>query len=224
VIRRAVAATTAAVALLATAPVHAATVTVTVSGTSFDPAVRTIAPGDRVTFNWVDGPHTVTAYAGDVFDSGARSSGATYSYLYPGGAPVGYRCTLHSTLSEAQECTGMCGLIQEDPVDLLPPSAAIERPTERSVVIPALQGGPLSPVVIEGAAGDNVSVEEVLLRIYDSLGRSSLVGASCTGCGSRVARWSYRATLAPGSYVVEAVAADSSGNLGTSNRRSFFVV
>lgn len=225
--RRVAATIAATVLLLSAAQTSAATYTVSVSTSGFDPVRRVSSPGDRIFFQWLDGPHTVTAYAGDVFDSGTRSSGAGYSYLYPGGGSVRYRCTLHSTLSAEGVCDGMCGTIDEDPVDLLPPNVVIERPTERSIVMPTLQtgpGSPLAPVLIEGAAGDNVSVLAVTLRLYDTLGRASILNTECDGCGSRVARWSYRSFLPPGSYVVEAIAADTAGNSTTSNRRSFIVV
>jgi len=227
VIRRAAACLLAAIALLAGAPVHATTVQVNVTSNAFDPPGRTIAPGDRVNFHWVDGTHTVTAYQGDTFDSGSRGQGSTFAYVYPGGQAVKYRCTLHSTISQTGECSGMCGVLDEDPIDLLPPNVVIERPTERAILTPAPQvdpSAPLTPIVIDGAAGDNVAVYAVSLRIYDTLGRASLVAAVCDGCGSRVARWSHRAFLAPGSYVVEAIAADTSGNSRTSSRRSFIVV
>lgn len=217
----------AAAALLVTVPVQATTYQVNVQSNSFDPPGRTIAPGDRINFHWVDGPHTVTAYLGDTFDSGSRSTGASFSYVYPGGDAVKYRCTLHSTISQTGECSGMCGVIDENPIDLLPPNVVIERPTERAILTPMPQadpGAPLAPVLIEGAAGDNVSVFAVSLRIYDTLGRASLVAADCEGCGSRVARWTHRSFLPPGSYVIEAIAADSSGNSRTSSRRSFIVV
>lgn len=226
-IRRTVATLLAAAALLATVQVDATTFQVNVASYSFDPPGRTVAPGDRIQFHWVDGPHTVTGYAGDVFDSGSRSTGASFAYVYPGGRPVKYRCQLHSTLSQTGECNGMCGVIDEDPIDLLPPSVVIERPVERSVLVPLPQadpGEPIEPVLIEGAAGDNVAVFAVSLRIYDTIGRASLIAATCDGCGSRVARWSHRAVLPPGSYVLEAIAADVSGNTRTSSRRSFVVV
>lgn len=226
-IRRAVACLLAAVALLAVAPVHATTYQVNVSSNAFDPPGRTMAPGDRVNFQWIDGTHTVTAHQGDTFDSGSRGPGSTYAYVYPGGGPVKYRCTLHSTISQTGECNGMCGVIDEDPIDLLPPNVVIERPTERAILTPTVQadaGELLAPVTIDGAAGDNVSVFAVSLRIYDTLGRATLVAAECDGCGSRVARWVHRSYLPPGSYVVEAIAADTSGNSRTSNRRSFIVV
>lgn len=226
-IRRVVACLLAAIALLAVTPVHATTYQVNVTSNTFDPPARTIAPGDRVNFHWVDGTHTVTGYQGDTFDSGSRGPGATYAYVYPGGTAVKFRCTLHSTISQTGECSGMCGILDEDPIDLLPPNVVIERPTERAVLTPSPQvdaAAPLAPILIDGAAGDNVSVYAVSLRIYDTIGRASVVAAECDGCGSRVARWSHRGFLAPGSYVVEAIAADASGNSRTSSRRSFIVV
>lgn len=115
----------------------------------------------------------------------------------------------------------------EEPHDFQRPSVVIEKPTEGSLNIPLPQANPASPleqILIEGAAGDNVEVFAVTLRIYDTLGRSFLAYASCEGCGSKVARWSYRAFLAPGSYVIEAMGHDPSGNTGTSPRRSFLVI
>jgi plastocyanin len=225
--RRLVACLTGAVAILATVPAQATTYQVNVSSNSFDPPGRTVSPGDRLNFAWIDGTHTVTAYAGDTFDSGSRGPGSSFAYIYPGGATVKYRCSLHGTISDTGECTGMCGVIDENPIDLIPPSVVIERPTERAVVTPTPQvdpGEPLAPVIIEGAAGDNVSVYAVSVRIYDTLGRASLYAATCEGCGSRVVRWNHRSLLPPGSYVVEAIAADASGNSRTSSRRSFIVI
>lgn len=111
--------------------------------------------------------------------------------------------------------------------DVQPPAVVIEKPTERAVLVPMPSTQPgqvLEPVVIEGAAGDNVSMYAVTLRIFDTLGRQTLVTAQCEGCGSRVARWSYRSFLMPGQYTVEAFGIDSAGNTGTSPRRTFFVV
>lgn len=226
-IRRWLAALSAAALIAAVQAASAATYPVSLSDGAFDPDALIVAPGDRILFRWEDGPHNVRAYAGDTFDSGTRSAGATYAYVYAGGDSVWFRCTLHSTLSEDEVCDGMCGRILQDPLDLLPPSVVIERPAERSIVTPAIEpdlGALLAPVLIEGAAGDNVAVLGVNLRIYDTLGRASVVATECEGCGSRVARWKHHAFLAPGSYVVEAIASDPSGNTRTSNRRTFVVV
>ena len=111
--------------------------------------------------------------------------------------------------------------------DQRPPSVIIERPTERAIVVPMPQANvsaPIEPVLIEGAAGDDVEMFAVTLHIIDTIGRTSVVMATCDGCGSKVARWNFRATLPPGSYTVQARGHDTAGNTGFSQNRQFYVL
>lgn len=222
--RKAIVAACIGAVAIAAAPAHAATVPVNVRNNNFDPTSRLAAPGDTVSFTWLEGQHTITAFEGATFDSGIRSSG--YQMTVPfSGTRIRYRCTLHSQLSQGTQCSGMCGVIEQQTSDLTPPSVVITDPRSREVVIPQPQLATVQRlVVIAGDATDNDRLLAVQVRIYDTLGMPKLWVASCPGCGSAVSRFEVRADLLPGSYVAEPIAIDVSGNLRTGERVAFFVV
>jgi plastocyanin/glucose/arabinose dehydrogenase len=98
----------------------AATVDVEVGDFSFEPATIDIQVGDTVRWSWVNGqPHTVTSGSSctpdRLFDSGARSVGATSTFTFtrPGRFP--YFCRLHC----AEGMVGAVNVAEETP----PPSS-----------------------------------------------------------------------------------------------------
>lgn len=165
------------------------------------------------------GGHNVTAYDGATFASPSPiGHPGTFSVTLDSDGPIGYRCTLHSTLSEGQ-CTGMCGVIAKD-ADVTPPAATITEPGNDDVILTGVTGA----VPIGGTATDDVAVGTVQLTIYDVLGRASAHQTTCTGCPGSSITWQRTLDLMPGLYTVEARAYDSAGNSRTSARVRFFVV
>ncbi len=77
----------AVVLATAAAPAQAATKTVLIGATFFDPQTVTVNQGDTVTWTSGAGRHTVSANNG-AFDSGALAEGQTFSYTF--GAPGSY--------------------------------------------------------------------------------------------------------------------------------------
>lgn len=211
------------VMLLPAAGAQAATSSVSVTSNSFSPTYRQVAAGDTVLWVWAASGHNVTAFSGASFASGDRLANATFTQSYPGGV-VKYRCTNHSTIVGG-ECEGMCGLITEKPIDITPPTISISYPAPGMLLVPTprLQGGVLNPVFVEGPADDNIGVLSVLLRLYDTTGRPTDFPATCQGCPDPDVRWRVDLNLLPGSYVVEARATDTSGNIRWSSRSSFLV-
>lgn len=205
-------------------PAHAATQSVTVSSNTYSPASRQVAAGDTILWVWSQGPHNVTAYSGAVFGSGNRNANATYTQVFGGGV-LKYRCTLQSTLIGG-DCEGMCGLINEKPLDLTPPEISIDSPRSGQTLVPTprLQGGVVNPVEVRGQASDNVGVLGILFRIYDTAGRPQEQPAVCQGCSDASVQWRVDLNLLPGSYVAEAGASDASGNTRWSTRISFVVL
>lgn len=212
--------------IAAMAPARAATHSVTVSSNTYTPASRQVVVGDTILWVWSSGPHNVTAYAGASFASGDRNANSTYTQVFGGGV-VKYRCTLHASLVGG-ECNGMCGVITEKPSDLTPPEVSIDRPLQGQTLTPTprLQGGVVNPVVIEGQASDDIGVLGVLLRLYDTTGRSQEHPTNCIGCDppDQLVQWKFELNLLPGSYVAEARATDTSGNVRWSRRTSFLVL
>lgn len=203
---------------------RAATTSVSVTSNSFSPSHRQIAAGDTVLWVWAANGHNVTAFSGATFASGDRDANATFTQTFPGGV-VKYRCTNHSTVVGG-ECDGMCALITERPLDFTPPTVSIWRPFQGQVLtpMPRLQGGIVNPVTVDGEATDNIGVLNVMLRVYDSTGRASDFPTTCTGCDDDVVQWEVVLNALPGSYVVEARATDTSGNVKWSPRTSFIVL
>jgi plastocyanin len=68
---------------------------VAVAGMAFGPRTVTVAVGETVTWSFEDAvPHTTTSDQG-FWDSGSRSSGATYARAFSSAGSFAYRCTLH---------------------------------------------------------------------------------------------------------------------------------
>jgi plastocyanin len=86
---RAVLALAAVVLATAAAPAAAATKSVLIGATFFDPQTVTINAGDSVTWTSGVGRHTVTATTG-VFDSGALAEGQTFTYTFKDAGSYGY--------------------------------------------------------------------------------------------------------------------------------------
>lgn len=203
---------------------RAATTSVSVTSNSFSPTHVQTAAGDTVLWVWAANGHNVTAFSGASFASGERNANATFTQTFPGGV-VKYRCTNHSTVVGG-ECDGMCAIITERALDFTPPTVSIWRPFQGQVLTPTprVQGGIVNPVMVDGEATDNIGVLNVMLRVYDSTGRASDFPAVCTGCDDDIVQWRVDLNALPGSYVVEARATDTSGNVKWSPRTSFIVL
>jgi plastocyanin len=86
---------------------RAATVTVTVSNFEFDPQTVTVDPGDKVTWNNVDGFHSVTADdSGFGFGFDTASAPWTYSHTFTTPGTYGYYCNIHGGVG-----SGMFGTV-----------------------------------------------------------------------------------------------------------------
>ena len=87
--------------------------TITVGGTSFSPANKTISVNETITWSFSGGPHTVTqgtapgVPASPLFDSGNRSSG-TFSFTFDTPGTYDYICEVHFGM-------GMTGTITVQP-------------------------------------------------------------------------------------------------------------
>jgi plastocyanin len=80
-------------------------------GLSFTPATVTVAPGEAVVWTWAAGPHSTTGDATtgpELWDSGVRFAGASFSHTFttPGAYP--YHCLVHSFAGG----TAMNGVVQ----------------------------------------------------------------------------------------------------------------
>lgn len=97
---------------------HAAVKDVTVSSYVFTPGLlKTAVPTDTIKWTWSVGYHSVTGYAGQVFDSGVQpNAGYTYQQTYNGGN-LYYRCVPHGFLVglgvPPSICSGMCGVVTD---------------------------------------------------------------------------------------------------------------
>lgn len=195
----------------------------------FSPKVLLADPGTTVEFGWMDGRHRLVAYRTTSWDSGERATPSTWRVGFDGGT-VRYRCTLHSTLDTAGYCNGMCGILTDDPnLDVREPTALILKPRRGEVVAPipdvdAARVGIRIPVRIEGTAWDNVGVAAVAIRLWDNAGRSFERLAECAACTAASVTWGVEVSLLPGSYIVEAAAADAANNRYLTPRQTFFVV
>ena len=195
---------------------------VSMTGNKFVPAVRSgLVAGDQIVFSWLDGTHHVAAIQNGDFDSGTRTEGDEFLLDYTGGI-VRYRCTLHSRLTNGFECSGMCGVLTDRPLETVRPTATIDAAPQ--VVPPSIPPGPTTPVTLTGTAKDDSSVYGALVRIYDTAGIATEHMAACTDCGTTAATWKLDVSLPLGSYVAEAVAVDDSGNVSETFPRTSFIV
>jgi plastocyanin len=93
----------AAVAALVLVPggiaeARAAGATVTVANMAFGPASVTVGLGESVTWSFQDAiSHTTTSNQG-FWDSGTRSSGATYAHRFRSAGTYAYHCSIHAMM------------------------------------------------------------------------------------------------------------------------------
>jgi len=216
--------------LIAPLGARADSAVITVGNTFFSPDVSFLDAGTDVTFDWVQGEHRLRAYRGATWDSGLRASPATFQIPFTGGT-VRYRCTIHSRIDASGSCLGMCGIITDDPdIDLTRPIVEVTAPRSGEVLVPVpvVDSGRRAirfPVRIEGRALDDTIVEAVGVRWWDNAGRSFDVVADCDDCTEAASvSWFTEVSLLPGTYLVEASAADPSGNRAFSTPKRMFIV
>src|SRR5439155_11498992 len=93
----AVAALVATAAL--TAPAAARAADVSIANKAFGPADVTIPSGGSVTWSWSEGPHNVHVVQGpEVFDSGIKSAGGTYTRALTAAGVYTYQCDVHPSM------------------------------------------------------------------------------------------------------------------------------
>lgn len=215
--------------LLAPLGAHAGSALVAVSNGSISPDVLFLDPGADVLFDWRQGEHHLVAYREASWDSGEQPTPNTFRVPFDGGT-VRYRCTIHSRIDSGGICNGMCGIITDDPdLDITRPLVEVTSPRRGQIVVP-LPAPDLArrsvrfPVRIEGRAQDNVDVTAVGVRLWDNAGRSFDLVAECPGCKKVPAvTWYVDVSLLPGTYLLEASAADAMANRGYSSRQMFIV-
>ncbi len=124
----------AAAALVSTpSTASAATVTVNMVGTSFNPSTVTIDPGDTVVWNNTsDLPHTVTA-SDNSWDSGNLNTGQSYSRTFTTPGTYTYYCRYHGTAAGA----GMAGTVVVRGAEQQP--TATPTPSGQTEVTPLLE-------------------------------------------------------------------------------------
>lgn len=86
---------------------RAATVGVSAANYGFTPKDITITAGDTVEWNFSGDDHNVTSVTGDTLDSGTKSSGESYSFVFNTAGTYDYYCTFHGTTTG----TGMVGSV-----------------------------------------------------------------------------------------------------------------
>jgi plastocyanin len=209
--------------MLAPLPGRADTRRVSMTGNKFVPPVRTgLAAGDEIDFSFLDGTHHVVALQNGEFDSGVVTSEDDFVTTYTGGI-VRYRCTIHSRLKNGFECEGMCGVLTDRALETVPPGVTIESPGAL-VPPPVPPSGVATTVTLRGTATDDTAVWGVMARVYGTTGVATEYMAACVACDTTAATWSIDLALQPGSYVAEAIAVDSSGNVPTTFPRVSFIV
>jgi plastocyanin len=95
---RAALALAAVVVATAAAPASAATKSVLIGATFFDPQTVTISAGDTVTWTSGAGRHTVSSTT-DAFDSGALAEGQSFSHMFAGAGTYAYRDRLNPQIA-----------------------------------------------------------------------------------------------------------------------------
>ena len=131
----------------------AATRSVTIAGFAFDPATRTIAVGDKVTWTNTDGTgHTATANGG-AFDTGTiAASGGSASVTFTTAGTYAYHCKIHPSM------------------------------TGRIVVLAASGGGPTVPATDTAPATDHPGRgSEMIALTLAILGVAMLLGTALAG-------------------------------------------
>lgn len=215
-----------ATVLSAPSDARAAPAAVSVRNNRFEPADVLVKRGDPVTWSWADDgygryrTHNVTGYSGAEFSSGDKAGPATYSQSFPTVGTVGYRCTIHSTLSSTDECSGMCGTIDVRH-DIEPPFIRIDAPAQFQAFVSTAV---TTPVTIRGISTDDVAVARVELRLAHTGFGMQTPSVTCSGCGTANATWTSSLSLLPGHYYAYADGYDTSGHRSTSSRTDFFVI
>lgn len=212
----------AAVALVAF-PARAATRDVNVRNFRFEPTAQRAEAGDQVTWHFLEGTHTVTAWQGAAFDSGPRAAG-TYTWDGFSGGTVRYLCTIHGSVV-GDACSGMCGLLTDEPVDTTPPQVAMTSPEDGSIVIAPVEPErlPMRRLTLRGTASDGVAVSSVTIELTNAFGSTMEFGATSTGTPA-FATWEASRDVPPGRYRARARAEDPTGNVATTAHVSFSLV
>jgi len=80
----------------------------------FNPPDCVVAAGSTVNWQWASGTHSVTSDMPG-FDSGLKTTPATFTTVVPAnamsGSKIPYHCTLHGTVSSQGACSGMCATL-----------------------------------------------------------------------------------------------------------------
>lgn len=148
-----------AFALLLAAASARADQTVTIGpGLVFSPSTVTVAPGEAVIWNWAGGPHSTTGDAlvgPEIWDSGVRFLGASFSHTFTTPGTYPYHCSVHSFAGGIM----MNGVVQvvaptatptpSPTPTLAPPPTPTPTPAGAGVVVPDF--GPIGRLVL--AAG-----------------------------------------------------------------------
>lgn len=112
-----------AAALALAAPAGAAeTHVVKVDNYKFEPATVTIAPGDTVSWQWVNGAHSTTRSGSDGWDSGVRPTPFTYERTFSSAGSFAYLCTPHAP--------GMSGSVVVKAPNQLPTASFMATPAQ----------------------------------------------------------------------------------------------
>lgn len=193
------------VATIVAPPARAADRDVEVDDFSFSPTPVLAEPGDAIRWTWVGSfTHNVTAWYGATFASASQPAGSFSWEGYTGGT-IGYRCTIHSTLTAGGTvCDNMCGVIA--PRDVTPPAPpVITEPADGATL-------DTNGVTIAGTA----SADTVTVRLREN--GTLLQDATPTGNA-----WSVERAFASGEHAVAATAIDLSGNESAPTGISFTV-
>src|SRR4051794_35358017 len=85
----------------------AADTSVTIAAKAFGPGDVTVNPGDPVTWNWNEGPHSVHVVDGPAtFDSGVKDAGGTYTHVLTAPGVYHYQCDVHPSMRGVVTVTG----------------------------------------------------------------------------------------------------------------------
>jgi plastocyanin len=114
-------------------------------GLAFNPPTVVVAPGEAVTWIWQESPHSSTSDATsgpEVWNSGIRATGATFSHTFQSPGDYPYYCLVHSFPGG----TFMNGLVR------------VAQPTATPTVTPTRPGAtatraPVGPAAIPALSG-----------------------------------------------------------------------
>ena len=138
-----------------TAPAAARAADVSIANKAFGPADVTIPSGDSVTWSWGDGPHNVHVVQGpEVFDSGIKSAGGTYTRTLTAAGVYTYQCDVHPSMrGQVTVTAGPAGASAPAPaIGFAPPRlGAVEVSTLAVVRLVASQAATLDVDILRGA-------------------------------------------------------------------------